>query len=164
MPLNRRRNLALRLGLGVSSNSYNNTLLISESNAEYIYSVIDERDIDYDKNKFTNYLIEVPFEFRWRTSTATDYNFWRIYTGFKMGYIVYNSSKFESASGDIRLSQIDDINRIQYGLTLSVGYANISFHVYYALNNVFDASALVESTGEPVDMNAIKIGLMFYIL
>ncbi|MEM6514738.1 MAG: porin family protein [Bacteroidota bacterium] len=164
MPINKRRNLALGLGFGLSSNSYNSTLLISESNSNYTYSVIDENQINFDKNKFTTYLIEFPLEFRWRTSTIADYNFWRIYTGFKVGYVVHNTSKFVSSSGDIRLSKIDDLNRFQYGLTFSAGYANISFHAYYGLNPIFNSDAIVEETGEAVDMNAIKIGLMFYIL
>ncbi len=165
MPLNKRRNVAIGIGLGLSSNSYNNTLLISEAGAGYNYTVLEEDgDIDYDKNKFTNYLIELPVELRWRTSTATEYDFWRIYAGFKLGYIAYNSSKFKSSLGNIRLSQIDDIRRFQYGLTFSVGYSNISFHIYYALSNMFNADAKVSTTNQNVDMNAIKIGLMFYIL
>ncbi|WP_026754078.1 porin family protein [Sediminibacter sp. Hel_I_10] len=163
MPINPRRNVAIGLGLGVSTNSYNNTLLISESISGYEYTVLDS-DISYDKNKFTNYLVEIPLELRWRTSTATEYNFWRIYTGFKLGYVVYNSSKFNSSLGDVKLSQIEDINRLQYGLTFSVGYSNISFHIYYALNTMFNSDAIVANNGEMVDMNAIKIGLMFYIL
>ena len=163
MPINPRRNVAIGLGLGVSTNSYNNTLLISESISGYEYTVLDS-DISYDKNKFTNYLVEIPLELRWRTSTATEYNFWRIYTGFKLGYVVYNSSKFNSSLGDVKLSQIEDINRLQYGLTFSVGYSNISFHIYYALNTMFNSDAIVANSGETVDMNAIKIGLMFYIL
>ena len=164
MPINKQRNLAIGIGLGVSSNSYNNTLLINQAGNDYTYEVIDDRDLSYDKNKFTNYLVEFPVELRWRTSTATEYNFWRIYTGFKVGYVVYNSSKFVSNSGDLRLSQIDDMNNFQYGLTFSAGYSNISFHAYYALNNVFNSNATLVSNGETIETSAVKIGLMFYIL
>lgn len=165
MPLNDRRNVAFGIGLGLSSNSYNNTLLISQGEVEYDYTVLEEDgEIDYDKNKFTTYLVELPIEFRWRTSTVTDYDFWRIYAGFKLGYMAYNSSKFNSNVGDIRLSQIDDINRFQYGLTFSVGYSNISFYIYYALSTMFNGDARVSLTQQSVDVNAVKIGLMFYIL
>ena len=164
MPINKRRNWAVGLGFGLSTNSFNNTLLITENSSEYVYRVIDENDLQYDKNKFTNYMLELPFELRWRTSTVSDYNFWRIYAGFKLGYVVYNSSKFISSSGNVRLSQIDDMNRLQYGLTLSAGYSNISFHIYYALNSIFNDDALISEDDMPINMNAIKIGLMFYIL
>ncbi|MDG5490783.1 porin family protein [Psychroserpens sp. SPM9] len=163
MPINTQRNIAIGLGLGLSSNSYNQTLLITEENGDYIYTDIDD-DTSFSKNKFTTYLLEMPIEFRWRTSTPKDYDFWRIYTGFKIGYVFHNSSKFNGSPNDIKLSNIDDFNAFQYGLTFSAGYSNVNFHFYYALNTIFDTNAKVSGTGEAVDMNAIKIGLIFYIL
>lgn len=162
MPINKRRNLAIGVGLGISSNSYNQTLLISEGNDDFQYTVLNDSDIEYSKNKFTTYLIEFPIEFRWRTSTATDYDFWRIYAGLKLGYLLYNSSKFNSIEGDIRLSNIDSFNTFQYGLTLSAGYSNISFHLYYGLNDIFNEDAKIN--GQSIEMNSVRIGLMFYLL
>ena len=162
MPINEKRNLALGLGIGLSSNSYNQNISILKSNNELAYSIINESEINVSKNKFTTYLVEVPFEFRWRTSTAEDYNFWRIYSGFKVGYLFYNSSKIKSEEGDENLSNLDDFNKIQYGLTMSVGYGTWNFHVYYGLNSIFDDTAKLD--GKAIDMKAFKIGLMFYIL
>ena len=42
MPINEKRNVAIGLGLGFSSNSYNQTLLISEENSELNYSVLND--------------------------------------------------------------------------------------------------------------------------
>lgn len=162
MPFNERRNLAVGIGLGLSSNSYNQSLLITESDGVLSYNLLDENEINYSKNKFTTYLVEMPFEFRWRTSTPAEYDFWRIYTGFKLGYIVFNSSKFVGDTGKIRLYNIEDVNRFQYGLTLSAGYSTISFQIYYGLNSLFNNSAKVDD--KPIDLTAIKMGLMFYIL
>ncbi|WP_439152218.1 porin family protein [Winogradskyella sp.] len=162
MPINKDRNFALGLGIGISTNSYNQNLYIDEVNKEYIYSVINESEINVSKNKFTTYLVEVPFELRWRTSTPTEYNFWRIYTGFKLGYLIYNTTKFNSNEGSNNLSQISDFNNLQYGLTLSVGYGTWNFHLYYGLNPILDSSAQLED--KSIDMKSIKIGLMFYIL
>lgn len=162
MPLNKKRNLALGLGLGFSTNSFNQKLLISESNGTYDYTVLG--DVSFSKNKFTTYLVEFPIEFRWRTSSAKDFDFWRIYSGVKLGYVLHNSSKFRGSPNDISLTNISDINKFQVGLTLSAGYSNVNFHFYYALNNIFDSNAKVNSSGENVEMNAIKIGLIFYIL
>ena len=164
MPINTRRNKAIGVGLGLSTNSYNQTLLIAENNGNFNYSILDDDATSFSKNKFTTYLIEVPIEFRWRTSTPSDYDFWRIYAGIKFGYVVYNSSKFNGEPSDIQLSNIDDFNKIQYGLTLSAGYANVSFHLYYTLNPIFDSNAKLSASGQSIDMNAIKIGLIFYIL
>lgn len=162
MPINKKRNVAIGVGMGFSSNSYNQTLQISERNNDFQYSVLNDNETEYSKNKFTTYLVEFPIEFRWRTSTTTEYDFWRIYAGVKFGYVLFNSSKFNSIEGDIKLSNIDDFNAFQYGLTFSAGYSNISFHLYYGLNDIFNDATLVD--GESIDMNSVRIGLMFYVL
>lgn len=162
MPLNKKRNVAIGIGMGLSSNSYNQTVLVSETNTGYDYSVLG--DVTFSKNKFTTYLVECPIEFRWRTSTAKDFDFWRIYSGIKLGYVLYNTSKFRGSPNDISLSNISDLNKFQYGLSLSAGYSNVNFYFYYALNTIFDSSAIVTGSQEQVEMNTIKIGLIFYIL
>jgi len=163
MPINERRNFAIGLGIGISSNSYNQKkLLIEEANNEIAFSIIDESEYNVTKNKFTTYLVEVPFEIRWRTSTASDYNFWRIYTGFKIGYLLYNSTKFKSELANVKLSNIDNFNKLQYGLTLSAGYSTWNFHVYYGLNPIFDNNSRLSN--KTIEMKSVKIGLMFYIL
>ena len=162
MPVNERRNIAIGLGLGLSTNSYNQNVAIIETNNEVTYNIIDDSETNVSKNKFTTYLVELPLEFRWRTSTAKDYDFWRIYSGFKMGYLLYNSTKYKSDAGNEKLSNLDDFNKLQYGLTLSIGYSTWNFHVYYGLNSIFDDNAKLN--GEALGMKPFKIGLLFYIL
>ena len=104
-PINKMRNVALGIGLGLSSNSYNqNLLILKDDSSNLSYSIIDENETSFTKNKFTTYLVEIPFEFRWRRSTPTEYKFWRIYAGFKIGYVFANSSKFISSAGDKKYS------------------------------------------------------------
>jgi hypothetical protein len=163
MPINEKRNIALGIGLGLSSNSYNQNMLISQDEAnDYVYEIINEDEVSIDRNKLTTYMVELPIEFRWRTSTASEYKFWRIYTGVKLGYVFMNSSKYKGSLSTIKNTNIDDINALQYGLTLSAGYSTWNFHVYYGLNPIFKDSATLN--GEAMDASTIKIGLMFYIL
>ncbi len=162
MPINERRNFAIGLGLGLSANSYNQNILISQTSNTISYEIYDGNEFNVTKNKFTTYLVEVPLEIRWRTSTPTDYNFWRIYGGIKLGYLFYNSSKFRSDQGNRDVSNNPDFENIQYGLTLSLGYATWNFYAYYGLNPIFNQSATLD--GETIDLSTIKLGLMFYIL
>lgn len=162
MPINVNRNVAIGVGLGLSSNSFNQNMLIDkDSNSNYTYTVLDDSEDSYTKNKFTTYMIEAPIEFRWRTSTPTEYKFWRIYTGFKLGYVIANSSKF---NGDttIKHSNISVFNKFQYGFTISAGYNTWNIHFYYALNTLFNKDA--QLNGSSLDMHAVKIGLMLYLL
>ncbi|MGH1385983.1 porin family protein [Kordia sp.] len=160
-PINKRRNKAIGVGLGYSYNSYFHNLKATETNSGITYQIIDS-DESFKRNKYRTHLVELPIEFRWRTSTAESYKFWRIYGGFKLGYIFSGVSKFVSNSETIKF-QNDDINRFQYGLTLSAGYNTWNFHLYYALNKLFK-DGTITTNGEQFEMSIIKVGLMFYIL
>ncbi|WP_240491667.1 porin family protein [Flavivirga aquatica] len=162
MPINKKRNIAIGVGLGYSANSFNQNLLIrKEDTGDFVYSIVENNNT-YSKNKFSNHLIEVPIEFRWRTSTPTDYDFWRIYAGFKVGYVLTNTAKYKGDLGRFKYNDNNDFENFQYGLTLTAGYNTWNIHFYYALNSIFSKDA--DLNGEDIDINAIKIGLMFYIL
>jgi hypothetical protein len=162
MPINKNRNVAIGIGFGYSANSYNQDLFINQDDTgNSTYTVLEDSET-YSKNKFSTHLIEIPLEFRWRTSTPKVYNFWRIYTGVKFGYTLINSSKYEGDLGRIKYTSNNDFNRFQYGLILSAGYNTWNIHVYYGLNPIFSED--VEIDGRHLDFNAVKIGLMFYIL
>ena len=162
MPFNKKRNWAVGLGIGVSSNSYNQNLLMTDNSGTINFSIDDSGLGNVTKNKFTTYLIDIPFELRWRTSDKKTYKFWRIYSGFKFSYLVFNSTKLRSDVLDVQLSNLDVFNKLQYGLTLSAGYGTWNFNIYYGLNPIFDNSA--QLNGMPIDSTALKIGIMFYIL
>ncbi|SDB58703.1 Outer membrane protein beta-barrel domain-containing protein [Flavobacteriaceae bacterium MAR_2010_188] len=163
MPINTRRNIAIGVGIGLSANSYNQNMKISEDLDNNVsYSIISEDVTPYTKNKFSTYILEFPLEFRWRTSTEKIYDFWRVYGGLKFGYIFYNSAKYRGEPNDEFVSNIKDFNNLQYGLSLGAGYDTINVYLYYGLNTLFDSNATLD--GGSIDMSAIKIGLIFYIL
>ncbi|MEJ6791215.1 MAG: porin family protein [Lacinutrix sp.] len=163
MPINKRRNKAIGIGLGVSLNSFNQNIQITKDpNGVESFQLINQDEISFTKNKFSTYMVEMPIEYRWRTSTAENYKFWRIYTGFKLSYVFASSSKFEGTPQDVNLKTIDAINNLQYGLTIGTGYNTWNFYLYYALNPIFNDSAKIGGT--VIEANAIKVGLKFYIL
>lgn len=162
MPINTKRNMAIGAGLGVSINSFNQNLFISENPRGLSFSLLNRDDTRYTKNRFSNYMLELPLEFRWRTSTAEDYKFWRIYTGVKFGYVFTNQIKYKGEPEGFKINNANVLESFQYGLTMSAGYNTWNFYVYYGLTPIFKYSATLYS--ESIDMNAIKIGLLFYIL
>ncbi|WP_395049793.1 porin family protein [Flavobacterium sp.] len=160
MPINKNRTIAIAPGLGFSYNNYNQNLAITELNQTHVYTIIDP-NITYDKNRFTQFLVEVPIEFRWRTSTYDSHKFWRIYGGFKMGYLIYDKSVYEDGQGKIVVTNNKDFNKFQYGAYLSAGYNSINVYAYYGLNSLFQSA---KTSTESIDMNSLNIGIMFYIL
>ncbi|GAA3509007.1 porin family protein [Aquimarina addita] len=162
MPINKRRNLAIGLGLGYSVNTYGQNLFIGEDENTGQSLFTNLEDADYDRNRFTTQLLESPLEFRWRTSIPETHKFWRIYTGLRVGYLYSFNSNFEQSDNDVQQSKIDELNRWRIGTTFTFGWNTFNFHFYYSLNPFFNSDALIEE--EKVGLNVVKIGLMFYIL
>lgn len=162
MPINKNRNIAIGLGLGYSTKSFNQNLLISRDDLGIVSYSISVDNSTYSKNKFSTHFIEFPLEFRWRTSTISDYNFWRIYSGFKVSYLLSSKTKYVGDLGNLTFYDINTFNKFQYGLTLSVGYSVWNFYVFYKLNPIF--SNEVKLNGNDLNMNAINMGLIFYLL
>ncbi|WP_343487438.1 porin family protein [Allomuricauda sp. d1] len=161
MPLNQRRNVALGLGLGYATNSYYTNLRASETAQGVTYEVADEEG--FKRSKFETHALEVPFEFRWRTSTATTYKFWRIYTGFKMAYIFSRRSKFVAENVDNSF-QNEDIQNLQYGLMLNFGYNTFNIHAYYSLNPLLEKGTVLQDGTTIDDLRTLRVGVIFYIL
>lgn len=159
-PVNKNRTFAIAPGIGLSYNNYNQNLKITELNQVPVYSII-ESDVTYDKNRFSQMLVEVPIEIRWRSSTFESHKFWRIYGGFKMGYLIYDKSIYEDSNGKIAVNNNKDFNKFQYGTYISAGYNSINVFAYYGLNSLFESA---KTTTETIDMNSFNVGIMFYIL
>ena len=160
-PINKNRTYAIGVGLGLSFNSFNQNLSITKSVNGFDFNVIDEDKVNVIRNKFYTHLIELPIEFRWRNSSVTDYKFWRIYPGFKAGYVFSNSTKSESDLGTFNYKGIDVFEKLHYGVTLSTGYNTWNLHVYYGLNTIFTKEAKVNDS--TLDLSTVKVGLLFYI-
>lgn len=163
-PLNKQRNIAIGAGLGWSMNTYGHNLFIGENeNDESIFRSLDEENTPYSTNRFSTYLIEAPIEFRWRTSTAEEYNFWRIYTGLRLGYIYHFRTNFVQEGNTVVQTNVPELNRFRLGTTFTFGYSTFNFQLYYSLNSLFEEANLMKS-GENIGISTIKVGLMFYIL
>ncbi|MBD0833527.1 porin family protein [Aestuariibaculum sediminum] len=162
MPLNKRRNVAIALGLGYGTNTYNNNLYLSRDNNQSLDDNIILDGDTYTRNKYTNHYVEIPFEFRWRTSTPEVYKFWRVYPGIKFGYMFNNRFKYRGDLGNVEYQNLKLFEKFQYGLTLSTGYNTWNLHLYYALTPIISEDTKIN--GENIDLNSIKVGLIFYVL
>lgn len=162
MPVNKRRNKAIGVGLGISTNTYNSNLFIGEDViGTSIYSILDD-SIDYNSNRLNTNLIEMPIQYRWRTSTTTKTNFWRIYTGIKLGYIYYYKARFEQSGNTVIQTHIPELNRFRYSATLTLGNGSFNAFVQYNLNTLFNKDAQIN--GDTINLQPIKFGIEFYLL
>ena len=153
--LNSKGNLALGIGLGYSFTNFNSNLnLVENSNNElYLFQ------LNNSKNKFTYSSITFPIEFRWRTSTPKETVFWRIYGGLK--YSLNFNQKLDSPT--INSSRINMINDNINSLYLSMGYNTWNLYFEYDLDYIYKSEFSL-SDGTELDVRALKVGLIFYLL
>lgn len=160
-PLNKRRNIGIGIGAGWSINSYGQDLFIGKNAlGNTIFESLADNS-DYQTNRFTTQLVEMPIEFRWRSSTPATYKFWRVYSGFRLGYIYHFRSNYKSDTQQVIVNDLSELNQFRIGTTFTFGYNTFNFQFYYALNPFFDNA---EVDGENFGISTLKIGLTFYIL
>ncbi len=161
LPLNQERNIGLGLGLGYAVNSYYTNLQIVELEDGFRYQLLDS-ELGAKRNKVETHLVEVPFEIRFRNSTPSEYRFWRLYLGAKLGYVLGGRAK--TVTEDFKDSfYVTDIQKFRYGLMANFGYNTFNIHIYYSLNNLFK-DGLTLDTGQELTFTPLRIGLIFYIL
>ncbi len=159
MPINKRRNIAFATGVGFTYNNYFQNLGITGDKKNAVYTVLDPKD--FSRNKFSQFLIDVPLEFRWRTSTPETYRFWRVYGGVKLSYLLYDTSVLKSATGKLKITNNDDFTKFQYGVYLATGFNTWNIYGYYGLNDLFKSA---NTATEKVNLNTLNFGIIFYIL
>lgn len=163
MPINKRRNVSIGLGLGISINTYTQNLLITENQNQQTFFNVLGNNVNFNENRFSTHLVEIPLHFRWRTTDIGDNNsFWRIYSGLNIGYMYYFKSVFRQDDNSIEITSIDEINRIRYAFYFAFGKSKINFFFKYTLNPLFDAK--LQDSDELLNVKEIKAGLVFYIL
>lgn len=159
MPLNKKRTWAIAAGLGYSYNNLKQNIQIEHFDAidATYYSYVEENT----KNKLVLHYLELPIEVRWRNSTPESHKFWRIYTGFKLSYLLASKSSFKTFTETYAFKNNPDLNKLIMGPYISMGYNTINIYAYYALKPIFKSATLVD---EPLKMNSFNLGFQFYIL
>lgn len=161
MPVNEARTHSIAVGLGYSYNNLKNNLIISKDTDGTIRYEVDP-DIDYTKNRQVLHYLELPIELRWRNSDAISHKFWRVYTGFKVSYLMKDRSQFESNGDRIRVTGNKDLNNLVYGAYVGAGWNTWNFYAYYGITPLYKDAKL--NSGEDLKLNSLNLGLIFYIL
>jgi hypothetical protein len=161
MPINKSRTIAVAAGLGYSLSMYNQNIGITNELGTTTYHVLDS-DLPFSKNRLTLHYVDLPIEFRWRNSTPESHKFWRVYSGFKISYLFYDQYKLIANSGNVDITNNKDLNDLQYGAYLTVGWNTWNFYGYYGFNPLFKPVAKID--GQSINGNVVNFGIMFYIL
>ena len=149
IPFNKRGNWAVAVGLGYAYDRFNHQLAISQTDIGTNF--VNEGNI------LSLHNIQFPVQFRWRTSDANTFSFWRIYTGITVNYNFSNRFKI----GSRNISNVQAINSWQTDFTFSAGYSNFNVYLTYGLTPLYKNAQL---NNQPINTRVLRLGLSFYLL
>ena len=158
VPFNKQRNIGLGIGFGYTVNTYIQNLVITQTSINQKWKAISYPDTYTIKTNS----IELPIEFRWRTSTLEKYKFWRIYTGINISYTLNSKAIGLNVDELIELTDVLELERLQYAYTIAAGYGTWNFYMNYSLAPFFRKNSTIKS--ESLKMNTFRLGLMIYFL
>ena len=156
--LNKNGNRALALGIGYGYQRWVNTLNIDKEDGLYVYNIPSHsRSLS---NVFSYHKLQFPIELRWRTSTATDFDFWRVYLGYRLSYQF--AARYHPFFGpDFRL--VDQLTPWQHSFGVSTGYGSWNLRLAYEIHPLLNQEIQLETGARP-RIYPIHLGLIFYFL
>ena len=154
MPINSSRNLAFGLGLGLNYNVVYTNLQFTDDMKSTTFVSSDVT------NQWNSVDAEIPIEFRWRSSTPTNYQFWRVYAGV-VGHYSFSANQITKI-GPIRDKITLPAQKFRLAFRINVG--NNTWNLTYThpidLFFDFDKSTHNKSLSQ---LKTAKLGLIFYI-
>ena len=156
IPLNSSGRFATGIGLGLDFERYTTNLIQLD---EGIYNLTDLNNESNVPLFISVQSLELPWSLRWRSSSPSDYAFWRFYGGIAFQW--HYRTKARQDSNFIKLS--DEIQAFGSKAYISFGYNTWNFYISYRLLPFFNSKANT-SNALPIKFTPIKIGLIFYLL
>ena len=157
IPINSSSTNALGIGVGFERNYFTSNIQPIIQDNKIDYEIIVSRFLE-SKNKISFSSISIPIEYRWRSSTLSDYKFWRIYSGFKLkkNFTLYSNPAYGS---DLKIKDIEDWTSSIY---LNAGYNTWNISLEYDLKPLIQNKKTIEDTD--LSISFFRVGLIFYFL
>jgi hypothetical protein len=142
--LGKRSNVAMAIGFGYASQNYYLDQMVQIDNDKVAFTPIPD-SISFKKYKINTNYLTLPLELRIRTNPDPHYRrSFKIYPGFRLGALVNFQTKY--IGRDLQTQEpikekkyyTKHIEKLNYGVSLRVGYGKIMVHGYYSLNQLFD--------------------------
>lgn len=154
MPINVARNLAFGLGLGLNYNVVYTNLQFTDHMEAYTF-------VSSDMTNQWNYMdVEIPFEFRWRSSAPSNYQFWRVYGGLVGYYNLFAKQRTRTALIDSIASL--SVQKFRLALRLNIGNNTWNLTYTHPIDSFFDYNKSSHNKSFS-QLKTAKLGLVFYI-
>jgi len=154
MPINKTRNLSFGLGLGLNYNVVYTNLKFTEKMEATTF--VSSEVI----NQWSTVDAEIPLEFRWRSSTAVNYQFWRVY----FGAVGYYSLSAKQRTRTALTESISPLSVQDFRLALRLNVGNNTWNLTYThpINSLFNLDKFTHNKSFS-QIKTSKLGLIFYI-
>jgi hypothetical protein len=100
-----------------------------------VFTSLEERLTPYRINRIGLKIVEVPFEFRFRTFTNYQFKFT---LGFKAGYVIQSFRKTYDSMAKAKFYDIAGVNPLRYGVTARIGWEQLHLAAFYSLSEFFE--------------------------
>ena len=154
MPINAARNLAFGLGLGLNYNVVYTNLQFTDDMKSTTFVSSDVT------NQWNSVEAEIPLEFRWRNSTAMNYQFWRIYGGV-VGYYSLSAKQRTTTALTESITSLS-VQNFRLALRLNVGNNTWNLTYTHPIDSFFDFDKSTQNKSLS-QLKTAKLGLVFYI-
>jgi hypothetical protein len=154
MPINAARNLAFGLGLGLNYNVVYTNLQFTDDMKSTTFVSSDVT------NQWNSVEAEIPLEFRWRNSTAMNYQFWRIYGGV-VGYYSLSAKQRTTTALTESITSLS-VQNFRLALRLNVGNNTWNLTYTHPIDSFFDFDKSTQNKSLS-QLKTAKLGLIFYI-
>ena len=141
-PLHRSGRLALGVGLGYERLSLRNNIRWNLEPTQPIFSYAQ------NPQPFSFQSLSIPVELRWRSSSPTQYAFWRVYGGMKW-----------NRNWTLKKEQQPLLSEWIPSAYLSLGYNTWNLQLAYTLKPLFSKATLME---DDANIRLLSLGLVFY--
>jgi len=157
-PLSEVGDKAIALGLGYGFVRLVNNINVEKVQNTYQYDIpIAQRAL---RNVFSYHQLQFPLEFRWRTSTPTEYAFWRVYLAYRLSYQF--GAQFNPFFGR-SMSLKNQLTTWQHSLGASLGFNTWNLRFDYSLTPLLHKD-IRSIENNQLRLFPLQIGLIFYLL
>ena len=154
MPINSSRNLALGLGLGLNYN-------LVYTNLQFTDDMETTTFVSNDViNQWNSVDVEIPLEFRWRSSTPANYQFWRIYAGV-VGYYSLSAKQRTRAALTESITSLS-VQNFRLAFRLNIGNNTWNLTYTHPIDSLFDFDKSTHNKSLS-QLKTAKLGLVFYV-
>ena len=157
-PISNFRDKAIAVGFGYGFVRLVNNINVEQSQQSYLYNVPEaQRAL---RNVFSYHQLQLPVELRWRTSTSSEYAFWRVYLGYRLSYQF--GAQYQPFFGR-KFSLENQLNEIQHSIGISLGFNTWNLRFDYNLTPLFKEE-IRTINNRALKLFPLQLGLIFYLL